>query len=292
MTSIELGASLYVPATRPDLVRLANGQCRTRLRSVIFCTEDAIRKDELTQALSNLATALPQFRPGAIFRFVRVRSPEVLHDLLRMKGVEAINGIVIPKATCRVMPAYFELLADRPWLRIMPTLESSEVFDSAQMCELRSLLTDPSVMPRVLSLRIGGSDLLNLLGVKRSPRQTIHETVVGPFIAQLSGLFRPWGFNLTGPVFDGLAHPDVLKAEVEQDLAHALFGKSAVHPDQVPIIEAGYAVSTADVRLAERLLDPESPAVFRADDRMCEPSTQATWARTILARSQVYGERG
>ena len=173
---------------------------------------------------------------------------------------------MLPKATRRNLPAYLELLAGQPSFWIMPTLETAEVFDAREMRALRRLLCAEDIRARTLSLRIGGNDLLHLLGVRRSCRRTIYDTAVGPWLSMLACTFRPYGFNLTAPVFEGFEHPDVLREEVERDLEHGLFGKTAVHPDQVELIEAMYAVSAEDLATAESLLGGSSrgfPYVWR-----------------------------
>jgi hypothetical protein len=42
LDAYRLGGSLYVPATHRDVLNIANGLKWPELRSVIFCTEDAI----------------------------------------------------------------------------------------------------------------------------------------------------------------------------------------------------------------------------------------------------------
>ena len=54
----DLGASLYVPATRPDLHRIVSGELLHTIRSVIFCTEDSVKSADLHLALNNLRMAL------------------------------------------------------------------------------------------------------------------------------------------------------------------------------------------------------------------------------------------
>ena len=288
---VALGASLYVPATRPDLAEIANGDRLPGIRSLIFCTEDAVRPDMLEAALRGLESALPLMRPVAgRLRFIRVRNPHVLGRLLEADGVANLDGFVIPKATRRNLPAYLQLLTARDPYLLMPTLETADVFDPAEMRALRDeLLADDAARRRVLALRIGGNDLLNLLGGRRNCRRTLYETPLGPLVSMLAGIFRPAGFPLTAPVFEGLAHAAVLREEVERDLEHGLFGKTAVHPDQVGDIEAGYRVAPVDLEMALRLLAEDSPAVFRMHDTMCEGTTHARWARQIAARAQVYG---
>ena len=53
-----LGASLYVPATRKKLQQIARGELLGAVRSLIFCTEDAVLESELGDALCNLSLAL------------------------------------------------------------------------------------------------------------------------------------------------------------------------------------------------------------------------------------------
>jgi citrate lyase beta subunit len=171
----------------------------------------------------------------------------VLERLLALPKIEAIDGFVLPKVDPDNLSHYLEQLSEFPTLAIMPTIETAVAFDVQELRRIRRLLSASSVRPKVLSIRVGGNDLLQLIGVRRSPKRTIYETGIGPVIAQIVSVFRPEGFNLTAPVFEGLNHPDVLKDEVERDLDHGLFGKTAVHPMQVPIIEGVYAVTPQEL---------------------------------------------
>jgi citrate lyase beta subunit len=148
------------------------------------------------------------------------------------------------------------------------------------------------VRERVLTLRIGGNDLFRLLGVRRSVERTVYETVLGPVISSLVTTFRPWGIPLCAPVFEGLAQPDVLRREVEADLMHGLFGKTAVHPSQIGIIHDLYRVSQTDLEMAQRLDDALSPAVFSMHGTMCEKAVHLDWARATLHRATLFGVHG
>jgi citrate lyase beta subunit len=292
MRFLQLGASLYVPATRPNLVAIGNGIKYPKLRSVIFCTEDAIRPRDVAPALANLEAALHRFEPGPLLRFIRVRDPALLRQLLQMDGVRQLAGFVLPKATRRNLDEYSAALAPDDPFQVMVTLETAEVFDPAEMARLRDLLVQESYRRRILSLRFGGNDLLQLLGLRRPRGQSLYTTPLGHLISQLVSTFRPHGFNLTGPVFEYLDRRDVLAREVRQDLAHGLFGKSAIHPEQVPLIEAQYRVSVGDLQAAERILAAAAPPVFRLHDAMCEPATHHVWAQLIVDRAKLYGVRG
>jgi citrate lyase beta subunit len=289
----DLGASMYVPTTRApsNLVAIGNGDKYPELRSVIFCTEDAVRSDELPGALVNLSRALPKLNDSEHpMRFIRVRSPSVLGHCLQMPGIENVDGFVLPKLTSSNLKPYLNELnsADRFWL--MPTLETLEVFDYRKMNYLRRLLQRESrAQDRILCLRIGGNDLLNCLRVRRDPCRTIYETPVGDLISRLVGEFVPHGFGLSAPVFESIEHLDVLAEEVELDLNRGLFGKTVIHPSQIPTVERAYAVSQQDYLEAQEILRPDAPAVFARGGRMCEPTTHSRWAQDIVARQGIYG---
>lgn len=290
ISHLRLGASLYVPATRSDLAAVANGERHPGLKSVILCTEDSILPRQVDAALGNLRECLPQIAEERPLVFVRPRNPEVLARILEIGGVERIDGFVLPKATEGSMAAYAGVVPGR--FMLMPTLETREAFDPVALAGLRTALSAPGVRERVLALRIGGNDLLNLLGIRRLPRRTVYDTALGPVIASLVAAFRPFGFPLTAPVFDDFGDMETLNEEVIRDLEHGLVGKTAIHPFQVSRIERHYCVPERDLEVAHRILDRDAPAVFQVDGVMCEPATHVEWARSVVERAEVYGVEG
>ena len=286
-----LGATLYVPSTHKDLLAIANGDKLAHLRSVIFCTEDAVAERDLSYALFNLSLALQTMAEQSdTLRFVRVRNVDVLARVLTMPGAHKLTGFVLPKTTRHNFASYFHLVRHTEHL-LMPTLETLEVFDDDEMKQLCRCLIEPQVRARILALRIGGNDLLALLGMRRPATGTIYQTALGQVIGRLVTTFRPHGFQLTAPVFEHLSRPASLDAEVAQDLAHGLVGKTAIHPDQVAQIEHHYKVAQSDLELALRIIDPDSPAVFRMQESMCEVATHSNWARQIIEQARQFGIR-
>lgn len=284
-----LGASLYVPASHKDLAAIANGDLLAHLRSVIFCTEDSVSERELDGALSNLAQALRRMRAGLpTLRFVRVRNSEVMEQVLAMPGVERLAGFVVPKATCQNMERCLRLVRDTG-LQLMPTLETVEVFDEAEMKLLRQRLEAPGVRNRIIALRIGGNDLLALLGLRRPRHCTIYQTPLGAVISRLVTTFRPHGFALTSPVFEHLDLPHLLEQEVREDLNHGLVGKTAIHPSQVEQIERHYRVGQREIDMARRIVLQDAPSVFQMHGSMCELATHRGWAHGVLQQGEIFG---
>jgi citrate lyase beta subunit len=209
-----------------------------------------------------------------------------------MEGVQHLAGFVLPKVTLHSLDAYGAVLPPGHSFELMPLLETVEVFNPVEMAAFRQRLGQEPFGQRVLSLRIGGNDLLQLLGLRRPRGRSIYTTPLAGVIDQLVATFRPHGWNLTGPVFERLDCPGLLAQETRQDLAHSLFGKSAIHPDQVPVIEAQYRADWRDLEAAQRILDADAPAVFQWDGSMCEPAVHRAWAEIICARARLYGIRG
>jgi citrate lyase beta subunit len=287
-----LGASLYVPANHKDLAEIANGDLIPQARSLIFCTEDAIADRELSYSLFNLSVVLANMRVDvAADRFVRVRNTEVLERVLAMPGADKLTGFVLPKITRHNFDNYYRLLRHTEHV-LMPTLETAEAFDDQEMQGLRTVLEAPGVRHRILALRIGGNDLLALLGLRRPRGMTLYRTPLGPVISRLVTTFRPYGFMLTAPVFEYLDLPELLDQEVIEDLAHGMIGKTAIHPTQIAPIEQHFKVSPQDLAVARAILDQSAPAVFRMNDAMCEVATQRAWAERTVEQSRLFGFHG
>ncbi len=285
----QLGASLYMPAHRADLVSIANGDKLPGLRSMIFCTEDAVADDDIGRSLEHLRDSLKDLiaLPDK-FRFIRVRNPDILKRLLDLPGIDHIDGFVLPKFNESNFRAYFDLL-NAGQFKLMPTLETRDVFDPAAMTALREELLREEVFASILMLRIGGNDLMNLLGIRRPRGYTLYQTPMASVIAHLACTFKPYGFQLSAPVFEYLNDIATLQAEIGLDLAHGLSGKTAIHPSQIATIEACYAVGRDDYEMALSLCDQAAPAVFRMHDSMCEVATHQQWAQAILNRQHCFG---
>jgi citrate lyase beta subunit len=137
-------------------------------------------------------------------------------------------------------------------------------------------------------VRIGGNDILNILGARRSKRRTAYDGPLGPVIRDLPPPSSA-GFQVSAPVFEHFSMGHMLEEEIERDLEHGIMTKTAIHPDQVRLITAAIARAWKKVIEAKAILDVDALAVFGSDGSMCEPATHRTWAAHVIARAQAFG---
>ena len=284
--AMALGASLYRPATRGDLHPALFGGRIAELRSAIVCLEDAVRDDAVPLALANLAALLRRLPADGPPVFVRPRDVDMLGRIARMPGTARLAGFVLPKVTAASFPAWLavELAAGQ---MLMPTLETREALDAAEMRRLREQLL--AVRERIGCLRIGGNDLLNAMGLRRARGRTAYDGPLGPAIARLVSEFAPWGFALSAPVMERYDDPALLRHEVARDIEHGLLTKSAIHPAQLPVIQAALAVGADELAEAGLILADDAPAVFASDGALCEPATHRRWAAALVRRAALFG---
>jgi citrate lyase beta subunit len=286
--ALKLGATLYIPAIKENMADIANGLKYPQLRSMVFCTEDSIHEKDVELALSRITELLAQMTETDKLRFIRPRNPQILERLLALPDIDKISGFVFPKVDLKNFNDYFSLIAHSGFKNML-TLESKDVFEQTKMCLLRDQLLGLDYQANILALRIGGNDLLQHLGLRRPTDRTLYDTPLGFVIYQLINVFKPYGFELTAPVFEHLNKTELLIKETQQDISCGLVGKTAIHPDQLNIIQACYQVNHDDVAIAKAILHEEATAVFKMNDSMCEIATHRIWADNVLKRHQIYG---
>lgn len=226
LLSVALGATLYMPASRPALAADVTGQAAAGVTSVVVCLEDAIADEELADAEANLVAAFAELHEQALTElpllFVRVREPGQIPRLVSRLGRAAavLDGFVLPKFTAALGAAYLRAVDEAdasrgpgPVLRVMPVIESGAVLYAEtrveELTRLRELLHRER--HRILAIRLGATDLCALYGLRRSPDLSIYDVkVVSDLIADVVnvlGRADGSGFTVTGPVWEYFGYP-------------------------------------------------------------------------------------
>ena len=218
--AVALGATLYMPGTRPALARDVSRRSAAGVMSVVLCLEDSVADGDLPAAESNVvehvrAVAAGSTRADAPLLFVRVRTPEQISDLVERLGTAAsrLTGFVLPKFTADRGVAFFDHLAKGEQvagvpLLAMPVLESADVMyrerRTAALHDIGQLLAEHR--QRVLALRLGAADLAGLYALRRQRDVNIYDVgVIRDVITDIVNVLgRPdgTGFVITGPVWE------------------------------------------------------------------------------------------
>jgi citrate lyase beta subunit len=291
MDYIKLGASLYLPANRSDINEIVLKGKHPFLTSVILDTEDSVSIENLEQCYINLENVLAEMpdikSKDRLLVFIRPRNPEEFKRITLLKNISKIDGFVLPKFSALNMNDYLDTLPANMWY--MPVLENN-IFTEQEILTIRDFILQHK--ENLLSVRIGITDILNILKTRRNTNYTIYEIpVASNIISRIIFAFAPFQINVTGPVYEhfGVDSVSILRQEVEKDLQNGIFGKSAIHPAQVKVINEMYKVSEMEYEMASKILQEDSPAVFNLHNTMQECLTHAEWAKKIIARKEIYG---
>lgn len=291
MEYLKLGASLYVPASRKDLLEISKGKY-PEVRSFIIDTEDSIYENELENSYENIRIFLNNLNRDEIdaispLIFIRVRNPVELKFLNSFENIFKIDGFVLPKFCVMNMEEYFKCFLEDMWY--MPILETN-IFTESQLLSIRDALLEKK--DSILSVRIGITDILFHFKSKRNNKEVIYNNPIANFsISRIISAFIPHDINVTGCVFDafGIENTEILRKEVQLDLNNGIFGKTAIHPWQVKVINDVYRVPLIDYEIAINVLNKNKPAVFNIGNTMQERIPHYNWAKRIVALKDLYG---
>jgi len=282
----ELGGTLFVPATHPQLEAVLSGEKYPQLRSVVIDLEDGIDNHVRSEALERVQALLPSLQPASLLRFIRPHSPEMLATLLRGEGIGNIDGFVLPKFGLDNATQWLGHMQQTPHA-FMPSVEGKELFSANDLQTIARLLLP--FKERIPSIRFGLEDMLRQLGMVRDCSAPLH-TLIAPsyVIAMVLTTFKPCGFNVSGGVYKCYGDLPGFKAELEEDLRQGLLGKTLIHPSQIAVVEEVYRVTAAEKGEAEAIVNA-STNVAALHGMMLEKPTQRPWAEMILRRAVHYG---
>jgi citrate lyase beta subunit len=287
---INLGGTMYTPATSKNILDIANGEKFDFLKSVVFCLEDAIKDTDVEFAMKNIKNLLQNYKRANIKVFIRPRDINNLKEILKLKDIEKIDGFALAKISFKNMQDYFMVLNDlEQKYHIMPVLESSDIFQNTALKYIRDFLLNHK-KHNIVTIRFGGEDMFKMIGLKKSCSDSIHHFHISSKVfADMLSIFKPSGLNITAPVYNCLENYDIFENEVKRDIKEGFFGKTVIHPNQAKIVNDVYKVSQKELDEAKEILNIQNDAIFRFEDKMCEPSAHNSWATNIIKRYETYG---
>ena len=333
-----LGATLYMPGTKDIKDKIVNHQLD--VTSFVMCCEDAIKEEDLPAAEQNILDHMDffadQIEEGKLSQddipliFVRVRNPEQFISFskrLTKKQASVLTGFNFPKFNSKNALGVLRTLVEvnnrlGVILYGMPILEGPEVaFKETREQELLLLrnILEP-YKDLILNIRVGGTDMSSLFGVRRGINSTVYDIMpVRDALSDVLNFFNRYcdysvsaavweyfraykdddiddvikqnfhhalvkGQDIVNPAIDGL-----LK-EVMLDRANGFVGKTIIHPTHAKFVNAMFTVVEEEYNDAIQILNT-SGGVIKSEGggKMNEIGPHHRWAEKIVARAKVYG---
>ncbi|GAA1483060.1 HpcH/HpaI aldolase/citrate lyase family protein [Gordonia sinesedis] len=225
--AIALGATLYVPGTRPDLAAVIRRRYTDGVVAMVIDLEDAVADHDEQRAIASAVSALRELadrEAAAMMLFVRVRRVDQIATIAAAAGAGAAPaGFVIPKLTAANADEYLTAVRQASaelgvHLWAMPVLESPEVVHretrDQELVAVAAILD--SFREHVLAVRVGATDMCGYFGIRRDRDLTIYDVrVAADAIAAIVnhlGRSDESGFVVTGPVWEYFADHERLFA--------------------------------------------------------------------------------
>jgi citrate lyase subunit beta/citryl-CoA lyase len=202
---------------------------------VMLDLEDAVPPHAKRQARAMVAEVLVDRE--AWVRINAVGTELAAADLEAVAGFVA--GIRIPKV---------ESPADVEWVR-------ERAPDTPLICAIetaRGLMAAPEIatLPGVRHLSLGGVDLRRDLGAADGNLQTLYARSHLVVVSRAAGLDPP-----IDSVYARLDDDEGLREQAEFARSLGFFGKSAIHPRQLPVLHAVFTPSSDELDWAQTVLD-------------------------------------
>ena len=315
-----IGGMLYMPATRTKIVQNIIEQKNPNMKSICLDLEDSIGDDTVEEAtlmlkstLSKLCTAVEN---GTLsinklpLIFIRVRNPEQLKELkntLTQEQFGMITGFNFPKFDSTNAAEYLRIFNEirntvPEKLYFNPILESKTImYKQNRLAELTYIQRKLSgFSDSILNIRVGATDFCNIFGIRRKMSQTIYDIgVVADCFTDIVNFFGK-NYVISGPVweyFNSQGEDGLWKTGLEKELSfdklNGFFGKTSIHPMQLPVIAKSNIIDEEDYNDAMSIMGMSTGLIGvakgSAGNKMNEVKTHSNWARKILAIASVYG---
>lgn len=273
-----------MPGDQPDMLAKAT---RRGADAVIVDLEDAVAPAAKTYARDTVGSWLSRQGESPTALWVRVNpQPDLLERDLAAVVHPVLRGVYLPKVSST---DEVEFVADRldaleaaariepGRLRIAPLLETAA-----------GILAAPRIAAstRVSHMSIGEADLVAELGMHPSPgRPELNPIRTALVVASAAAGLNP----PIGPVETAFRDLDSLRTTSEALRRMGYGGRAAIHPDQIPIINAVFSPTVDELASARDIVDRfeaarrEGGAVTVAEDGSLIDEAVVRLARITVA---------
>ena len=263
-------SKLFVPGSRPELFAKA---LAGEADALSFDLEDAVDEQRKDMARNELAKFLRSLPPNTgkviIVRVNGLDTPHFERDIEAIvgSGVDIVN---LPKPespddirACASAMQKAERKARSEPVDILANIESPRA--------LRLAAEIGAASPRVVGLQVGWGDLIEPLDIDRYNPAVIQQLLVQVRLA--AGEAGVWAYD---GAYANIQDPDGYRREAEVARKLGYLGKSAIHPSQVPLANAVFRPSDAEIAHSLKVVEAARDAsrrgvgAFTVDGRMVD----------------------
>ena len=234
---------LFVPA---DSERKITKALDSDADAIIFDLEDSVAPAMKPVARDVLKSLLK--RSGGPQWWIRVNplASAYLREDLELLGIADIHGIVLPKAESGADVIQLAHRTGSIPIHAIVTETAASLFGLLSYRDPRSPLAAMSWGAEDLSAALGASSKYDASGDLSFTYKLARTLCLAGAVAA--------GVQPVDGVFADFRDEDGLRAEAEAARREGFTGKLAIHPAQVPVINAGFTPSGEDVRDAEEIV--------------------------------------
>ena len=241
-------SKLFVPGSRPELFAKAMAGDADALS---FDLEDAVDESMKAEARRTLAQFLGALAPGhgkvVIVRVNALTTPHFAADIEAVAGA-GVDLVNLPKPEspedireCADAMAKAERRAGIGPVGLLANIETPRAF--------RLAAEIASASPRVKGLQAGWGDLIEPLGIDRYNAPMIESLLLHIRIAAGEG--GVWAYD---GAYANFKDTEGYKREAETSRRLGYLGKSCIHPTQVPLANAVFRPSDAEIAHSLRVV--------------------------------------
>ncbi len=271
---------LYVPGDRQD--RLA-GAAERGADALIADLEDAVAFDRKQLARDTVRDWLAGPKP-AVQQWVRVNAGSIAEDVAAV-AAPALTGIVVPKAEPARLREADAALA-RQELRLGCATGTFAVLALVETARGLLEATEVASSARVRHVGMGEVDLSAELRLRPGPdRRELRSLRLQVVLASAAaGIGAP-----TGPTSTDVRDVDGLRRSTEELFRLGFRSRTAIHPDQLAVINDTFTPTVAEVSEARALLDrfeASERGVFVDERGRLVDAAVVRSAREVLERAE------
>ncbi|MDB6002886.1 MAG: Citrate lyase subunit beta / citryl-CoA lyase [Rhizobacter sp.] len=250
---------LYVPGDQPDKLAKAAGRGADAL---ILDLEDAVAAPAKAAAREHVGAFLRRAPAGPQW-WVRVNAESLADDVAAATAL-SLSGVLLPKSEPELLAELDRTLATAQAAAGMP---AGAVQVMAMIETARGLVSAEQVAagPRVVRIGLGEADLAGELGLQPGPEKEelwpLRSRIVVASAA--AGIMPP-----VGPVETAVRDADRLESTTQLLLRQGFRARTAIHPAQVPVINAAFAPSAEQLAAARDVLDRPAAATSTARESL------------------------